>query len=108
MSCLSLLLAVSIHTGLSGDYNNTHPHLRCEVEKSMFVSSIAGVYLNSESEISYYYGKKLGIVELGLVSGYSRYPILPLIRVIKNGWYLSPSYERDNWGATVGYEAKLF
>jgi|TARA_B110000971_G_C19998002_1_gene495312 hypothetical protein len=74
----------------------------------MFVSTIVGAYQNSESNTSYYYGKKLGIVELGLVSGYSRYKVLPLIRLIQNGWFISPSYEIDNWGATIGYEVKLF
>jgi hypothetical protein len=108
MSCLSLLLATSIHVGLASDYNSVHPHIRCEVEHSMFVSTIVGAYQNSESNTSYYYGKKMGIVELGLVSGYSRHKVLPLIRLIQNGWFISPSYEIDNWGATIGYEVKLF
>ena len=108
MSCLSLLLATSIHVGLASDYNSVHPHIRCEVEHSMFVSTIVGAYQNSESNTSYYYGKKLGIVELGLVSGYSVQPIIPLIRFTYNGWFIMPALEADNRGILLGYEMKLF
>ena len=99
-----------MHAGLAGDYNNIHPHVRCQVDKNFFVDTIAGVYLNSENNISAYYGQKYGIIEIGLVTGYSSAPILPLIRVKKNGWFLSPAYEisTDDWGVTLGYETKLF
>ena len=32
MSCISLLVALSLHAGLSGDYNSIHPHARCEID----------------------------------------------------------------------------
>ena len=54
MSCLGLFLALSMHIGLEGDYNNVHPHARCTVD-----NSIAGVYYNSEDRISAYVGKEL-------------------------------------------------
>jgi len=103
MSCLSLLLAVSMHVGLEGNYNSVHPHVRCHVE-----NTIAGVYANSDGNVSAYIGQKYGMLELGLVSGYV-YPIVPMIRVVKNGWFISPAYERgNNWGVLFGYESKLF
>ena len=34
MSCLSLLVALSLHVGLDGNYNNVHPHARCQRHKA--------------------------------------------------------------------------
>lgn len=47
MDCLSIALAVSLHLGLAGDYNSLHPHARCDVN-----NTVAGVYLNSEKNLS--------------------------------------------------------
>jgi len=92
-----------MHLGLEGNYNSVHPQLRCE-----FGNTISGVYINSDSNISAYIGKKYDILELGLVIGYT-YPIVPMIRVVKNGWFISPAWEKgNNWGILFGYEAKLF
>ena len=102
-SCLSLLVAVSMHIGLEGDYNNIHPHARCTVD-----NTIAGVYYNSESKVSAYIGHKFGNLEVGLVTGYSSYDIAPMIRYINNGWFVAPAYETSgNIGLTIGYEFKL-
>ena len=38
MSCISLLVALSLHVGLEGDYNDVHPHARCTID-----NTIAGV-----------------------------------------------------------------
>ena len=43
MSCLSLMLALSMHIGLEGKYNSIHPHARCQKD-----ALISGVYYNSE------------------------------------------------------------
>lgn len=108
--CLELFLAASIHMGLEGDYQNVHPHVRCEVEHSFFNSTITGVYYNSESTVSTYIGQKFGAVEVGIVTGYSSYSLLPFIRVKKGNWYIAPTYEKDgdNWGTLLGWETKLF
>ena len=100
-TCLSLLLAVSTHLGLEGDYNNIHPHARCTVD-----NWITGAYYNSERTVSYYIGQQYGNLEVGLVTGYSSYDVLPMIRYIKNGWFVAPAYEKsDNrYGITIGYE----
>ena len=99
-TCLSLLLAVSTHLGLNGDYNNIHPHARCTID-----NWITGAYYNSERTVSYYIGKKISNFEIGLVTGYSSYDVLPMIRYINDGWFIAPAYEKPgNYGVMIGYE----
>ena len=111
MSCLSLLVALTLHIGLEGDYNNIHPHGRCTVD-----NWIAGAYYNSEENVSYYVGKKISNVdynwdlEIGLVTGYSDVDVAPMIRYVNDGWFVAPAYETShggNIGVTMGYEFKL-
>jgi hypothetical protein len=78
------------------------------VEHSFFNSTIAGAYYNSESKVSTYIGQRFGRVEVGLVTGYSSYSLLPMVRVTYDKWYISPAYETDNWGIVLGWETKLF
>ena len=105
MSCLSLMLAVSMHIGLEGDYNNVHPHARCTSN-----SSIAGVYYNSEDRISTYVGKEFELdeywkLELGLVTGYKSEDILPMIRYKAGTFFISPAFEKGgNKGIVIGLE----
>ena len=108
MSCLSFMLAVSMHIGLEGDYNNIHPHVRCTSN-----NLIRGVYYNSEDRISAYMGKEFeltenGKLELGLVTGYKSEDILPMIRYKVGTWFISPAYERydnkENYGIVLGWE----
>ena len=111
-TCLSLALALGFHFGLEGDYNNVHPHLRCDVN-----NTIAGVYYNSEENISAYVGYQFdtpldSVLEVGWVTGYSGtkshgLKIAPMIRLTKGNWYIAPAYEVNpskNWGVTLGYE----
>jgi len=104
MSCLTIALAVSMHLGLSGDYNQVHPHAQCKINNDIY-----GVFYNSESNLSVYAGKKINNFEVGLVTGYSGADVIPMIRYIKNSWFISPSYEwnKENIGITIGYEVKL-
>ena len=111
MSCLEILVAITLHLGLEGDYNNIHPHGRCTVD-----DWIAGAYYNSEENVSYYVGKKIPNVdrdwdlEIGLVTGYSGMDVAPMIRYINNGWFVAPTYESSfggNIGLTIGYEFKF-
>ena len=94
-------MAISTHLGLEGNYNNIHPHARCTID-----NWITGAYYNSERTVSYYIGQQYGNLEVGLVTGYSSYDVLPMIRYIKNGWFVAPAYEKsDNrYGITIGYE----
>ena len=100
MSCLSLLFALTLHVGLEGDYNNIHPHARCTVD-----NWITGAYYNSEENVSYYVGRKISNFEIGLVTGYSDMDVVPMIRYIKDGWFVAPAYEKPgNYGLAIGYE----
>ena len=109
MNCFSLLIALSLHIGLEGDYNNIHPHVRCDINNN----TIAGAYYNSEENISFYVGKKIPIynveLEVGLVTGYSGADIAPMLRVKRGNWFMSPTYETtsNNVGFVFGYEFKL-
>ena len=64
MNCLSLMLALSMHVGLEGNYNSIHPHARCQKD-----TVISGIYYNSEDNISAYVGLEHNGFELGLVTG---------------------------------------
>ena len=99
-TCLSILLAVSTHLGLDNNYNDVHPHVRCTID-----NWITGAYYNSERNMSNYVGRKISTFEIGLVTGYNSYDVLPMIRYINNGWFVAPAYEKsNNVGLTVGYE----
>ena len=103
MSCLSLLFALSMHVGLEGNYNNYHPHLRCQ--EDMLIS---GVYYNSEERISTYVGMTHNGFELGVVTGYKSQDIVPMIRYKRNNWFIAPGYEIDGtYGVVIGLEFKL-
>jgi|TARA_R100001460_G_scaffold48675_1_gene86757 radical SAM superfamily enzyme YgiQ (UPF0313 family) len=102
MNCFSFFIAASLHLGLEGDYNNLHPHARCDLESFMF-----GSYYNSERKISHYVGKNFKGLEMGLVTGY-HYEVSPMIRYKKNFWFVAPAYEvTGNVGLTIGVEYQL-
>ena len=126
MNCLAVLLSFSMHLGGNGDYNNIHPHLRCEKD-----SLIVGTYYNSEKDISYYFGNNYNFndweLDVALVSGYRDRGIQPMIRLKSNGWYISPMYgkyyfnsnraevrcnnssgkSQGNYGFVIGYEIQI-
>ena len=100
MSCLSLMLAISMHIGLENNYNNIHPHARCQ--KDVLIS---GVYYNSEDKISTYVGLTHQGFELGFVTGYTYSDVIPMIRYKKNNWFITPAYEKGGRkGLVVGVE----
>ena len=113
MDCLSIALAVSLHLGLAGDYNSLHPHVRCDVN-----NTVAGVYLNSEENLSGYAAYQFQIpydieLEVGWVTGYNmdnKYNISPMFRIVKDNWFITPAYEtkpNEKWGIAVGFELPL-
>ena len=107
MSCLSLLVALSMHIGLENEYNSIHPHARCTVD-----NNIVGAYYNSEYNISSYIGKIYNYnnieIEYGLVTGYTGSNIAPMIRVKKDNFFISPAYEIEgNVGIVIGLEFNL-
>ena len=107
MSCLSLLVALSMHVGLDNSYNSIHPHAKCTVD-----NTIVGIYYNSEYNISSYIGKihkyKSLEIEYGLVTGYTGYDIAPMLRIKKDNFFIAPAYETTgNVGFIIGLEYKL-
>ena len=108
-TCLSLLVAMSMHIGLEGDYNSIHPHARCQIDNTIY-----GAFYNSEESVSVYAGKEFERdrcvkLEVGLATGYSGGDIVPFMRYTDRGWFIAPAYEYDenNIGLTLGYEWKL-
>jgi hypothetical protein len=80
MEGIIFALGLSLHTGLAGDYNEVHPHIRFIED-----DAIAGVYYNSVERLSFYAGHRTEFgdagVELALVTGYPAYgPIAPFVR----------------------------
>ena len=106
MNSWALMLAVSTHLGLSGDYNNIHPHVRYTSDSSY----ITGAYYNSDYQPSVYAGQEFKFdivtVELGAATGYSSTPLAPFVRVKKGNWWAAPGYKVNSKsvGVVVGYE----
>ena len=99
-------MAMSMHIGLENNYNNIHPHARCQID-----NTITGVFYNSENNISLYAGKEYAWdrcvhLEIGLATGYSGGDIVPFMRYTDRGWFVSPAYEyeKKNIGIVIGYE----
>jgi len=75
MSC-KLVLAFTMHL-LPGDWNEVHPGGVCQADNGLF----GAAYYNSESKLSLVGGYDMGWLELGLATGYSAAPVVPMIRV---------------------------
>ena len=100
MSCLSLMLAISMHVGLEGNYNSIHPHARCQQD-----SLILGIYYNSEERVSAYVGLEYKGLEVGLVTGYTYGDILPMVRYKKDKLFIAPAIEKGGKkGLVIGIE----
>lgn len=103
---ITLGLALSLHLGFEGEYNSIHPHLRYNVD-----NYIAGVYYNSEENVSTYVGKRFEHndfgLEVGAVTGYTTAPVVPYARVTYDNFFIAPGVEEnDNTGVVLGYEFK--
>ena len=124
MNCISFLLTLSLHLGMTGEFNEINPHIRCDVDNYS-----TGMYYNSEKNISFYVSRTLSIreseIEMGLTTGYRDANIIPLVRWKKNNWFIAPMYantwyytqysdrptvwfkgEKD-YGVLIGYEFKM-
>ena len=111
MSNLVYGIALSIHLGLAGNYNEVHPYARYTLDNNI----IAGAYYNSEEKISAYIGYEIELserisVDFGVVSGYSSANILPMSRVtIDDTFFIAPTIEYDNkevdkFGVVIGIQ----
>ena len=100
-------LALSLHLGLEGDYNEIHPHV--QVRDGYF---IAGAYYNSENKLSPYLGIRsegeLGYLEFGIVDGYDAFDApVPFTRIgytldDNTSIFVSPALEKINKNVTSG------
>ena len=106
-TCLSFLLAMSIHLGFEDQFNPIHPHVKCTTN-----NYITGVYYNSSNNISVYIGKEFRTgpnhsVELALVTGYVN-TITPMVRYKMDKLFISPGMDdKGNAGIVMGVELKF-
>ena len=102
---IEFALALSLHLGLEGDYNEIHPHVRYTNE-----GTIAGAYYNSVENVSAYVGYRWEYNDFGLeaagVTGYPEADIVPYVRGTYKDFFVAPAMERGNAGAVIGYEFK--
>ena len=100
-------IAISTHLGMNDDFNNIHPHVQYRSENNY----IAGVFYNSDSRGSIYVGKRYEyegfVIEAGLVHGYKRMDVAPMIKVNYNGWYVAPGATETDIGIVTGYELRF-
>lgn len=100
-------VALSVHLGLEGDYNDIHPHIR--LQQDYF---IAGAYYNSEERISPYAGLQYTFdkvfVEGGIAGGYPAIDtVVPYVRIgyklsDNTSIFLAPALEKRNGNTNVG------
>ena len=110
---------MTAHLGLFGEYNTIHPHVRAEFDNTM----VAGMFYNSEENISVYLAKNFEndqgfFVDLGVVSGYdvAKTPVVPFVRagkkITKNYTvFVAPVIEdydgKTITGAVIGLEFSI-
>jgi hypothetical protein len=102
-------LLISAHLGFVGTYNSIHPHVGVYLNKHLSI----GAYYNSEEKISAYLAyraelSKRSNIEIGLVTGYSDYEVVPMIKFNYNHVFITPSFEsiddQISPGVVVGLE----
>jgi hypothetical protein len=99
-------IALSLHLGFEGDYNAIHPHIRLQEQQY-----IAGLYYNSESNISPYVGYRLEYndfgLEYGAVGNYSHADIAPYVRGTYKNFFVAPGIENDKVGIVFGIDIPI-
>ena len=99
-------IALSLHLGFEGDYNAIHPHIRLQEQQY-----IAGLYYNSESNISPYVGYRLEYndfgLEYGAVGNYSHADIAPYVRGTYKNFFVAPGIENDKVGIVFGIDVPI-
>lgn len=107
MDSIILSIALSSHLGMSGDFNNIHPRITYKTDQDYII----GTYYNSESQPSVFVGKiidyKSITVETGLVSGYTGYKIVPMVKANYDNFFVAPGYANNDAGLILGYEVKF-
>jgi len=100
-------IAMSSHVGLSGDFANLHPHVQYKLPNNY----ITGVYHNSDKRAGIYFGKRTSYkqlnIEYGLVHGYKRIDIAPMIKINYGNLFVAPAATEDDVGVVTGLEVKF-
>jgi hypothetical protein len=100
-------IAFSTHIGLNGNFANIHPHVQYQLPNSY----ITGIYHNSDKRAGIYFGKRTTYkhldIEYGLVHGYKRLDIAPMIKVNYGNVFVAPAATEDDVGIVAGYEVKF-
>ena len=104
---LIFTIAFSSHIGLSGDFAEVHPHVQYKLPNNY----ITGVYHNSDKRASIYLGKRTTYqqleIEYGLVHGYKRMDVAPLIKINYGNIFVAPAATEDEVGIVAGLEVKF-
>ena len=106
ISCLQILMAVSIHLNSWGNYYSLHPDLRCTTQRT-----ITGAYYNAGGRLSFYAGREVAIsevfLEIGLASGYGE-KATPMLRYRKGNVFIVPAYQEAKkesvYGVVLGWQ----
>ena len=107
-------IAVSTHLGLTGDFNNIHPHIQYQMPNNYIV----GVYHNSDKRESIYFGKRAVwkapfdiipevSIEYGVVHGYKNWDLVPMVKINYGNIFIAPAATESEVGITAGYEVKF-
>lgn len=108
LDSLILSFAVSMHFGLSNEsFNHLHPHVQYKLPNNY----VTGIYHNSDRRESIYVGKETAYkgldITYGLVHGYRRIDVAPMIKVNYGAWFIAPAATEDDVGLVSGIEVKF-
>jgi hypothetical protein len=107
---LTLSLALSLHLGMDGEYNELHPHIRYQDNKF-----ISGAYYNSLNKISLYAGIRHEINNFGIefttTTGYDNI-FSPYIRATQDvsehtRFFITGAAENKSIGTIIGVELSI-
>jgi len=97
-----------MHFGLSNEsFNHLHPHVQYRLPNNY----VTGIYHNSDRRESIYVGKETSYkgydITYGLVHGYRRIDVAPMIKVNYGNWFIAPAVTEDDIGLVSGIEVKF-
>ena len=97
-----------MHFGLSNEsFNHLHPHVQYRLPNNY----VTGIYHNSDRRESIYVGKETSYkgydITYGLVHGYRRIDVAPMIKVNYGNWFIAPATTEDDIGLVSGIEVKF-
>jgi hypothetical protein len=97
-----------MHFGLSNEsFNHLHPHVQYRLPNNY----VTGIYHNSDRRESIYVGKETSYkgydITYGLVHGYQRIDVAPMIKINYGNWFIAPAATEDDIGLVSGIEVKF-